>query len=77
MDDAMIGNAVRAASAALGSRLSDPVALSEGHWTLVLRCRRVEAGDSVIVKVYPRADDGWRFPSCSASWVPFRSMSAK
>jgi hypothetical protein len=44
---------IEAASAALGRRLSDPVGLQDGDWTVVFRCQD-PAGGTVIVKAYPR-----------------------
>jgi hypothetical protein len=51
------GDVVDAASRALGRPLTDPVALQEGSWTLVLRCRDAASGP-VIVKAFPPDAEG-------------------
>lgn len=49
--------ALAAGSAALGRPLSDPVLLSGGEWSAVLRCRDA-AGGTVVVKSYPPGEEG-------------------
>ena len=52
-----VASAVAAGAAALGVPLSDPVPLAHGARSAVLRCRE-PGGGSVVVKTFPRDDDG-------------------
>ncbi len=52
-----VASAVAAGAAALGVPLSDPVPLAHSARSAVLRCRE-PGGGSVVVKTFPRDDDG-------------------
>jgi hypothetical protein len=52
--DPIVARTVKAASAALGRALSEPVALTGSDWSLVVRCRDA-GGGTVVVKSYPRS----------------------
>jgi len=72
--DPSLARTVAAASAALGRQLADPVRLTGSDWSLVVRCRDIEGGGTVVAKSYPASSrDG---TSCFAAEAAGLAVSA-